>query len=103
MRGADTSIRASADGVLWTIRVQPGAKKPSLRRMADGVWRVAVAAPAVDGKANDALCGYVAKLLGIPRSAVDVKSGETSRHKTLAIRGVGEDRLSAALGREGRV
>ncbi len=47
--------------------------------------KIAVQAPPVDGKANEALCGFVATWLGLPKRAVKLGAGETSRDKRLDI------------------
>jgi uncharacterized protein YggU (UPF0235/DUF167 family) len=52
----------------------------------------------VDGKANAAVCAFVAKHAGVPKSAVTVIQGHTSRDKTLRIDGVASNALRAALG-----
>ena len=47
--------------------------------------KVRVAAPPVEGKANDALTAFVAKALGLPRRAVSIVKGESSREKVLLV------------------
>jgi uncharacterized protein len=75
---------------MLAIRVSPRSSKPGI-----GGWRAAAAgreelevrvaeAPA-DGAANDAVVRLLAKALGISRSEVSIISGETSRHKRIAI------------------
>ncbi len=49
--------------------------------------KIRLAAPPVDGKANEALLRFVAETLGLPKSAVSLKSGQTSRRKVLEISG----------------
>ena len=63
----------------------------------DGRLKVAVTAPPVDGKANAALCRYLAKILRIPRSSVSVAHGAGSRDKCLLIEGAAREAVSAAL------
>lgn len=77
------------------MRVHPGARRTSVTRDADGGLRVAVAAPAVDGKANDALVELLAEVFGVRRRDVTVLAGERARHKRVRIRGVGVDALEA--------
>ena len=76
-------LRETANGCTLSIRVQPGAKKTAITGVyAEGeAIKVAVQAPPVEGKANDALIAYVAKLLGVPRSAVSILHGELGRSK----------------------
>ena len=58
---------------------------------------IRVTAPPVDGKANAALCAFVAKRAGVPKSTVEVVSGATARDKVLEVRGVDEATLRDAL------
>jgi uncharacterized protein (TIGR00251 family) len=63
--------------------------------------KVRLAAPPVDGKANAALCAFLAQFCGVPRSAVTLLSGETSRAKRIRVDGASPaavDRLRAQAG-----
>jgi uncharacterized protein (TIGR00251 family) len=67
------------------VRVAPGARRDGLVREGEG-WKVQVAAPPVDGKANDHLCEFMAReVLGLPKRAVRVKIGSSGRSKILEI------------------
>ena len=81
-----------ADGiVIMTLRVQPSASRSELAgRHGEHALRLRLAAPAVDGKANKACIRYLAKILGVPPSAVTIIRGETSRDKLLRAEGVAE-------------
>lgn len=72
------------------IRAVPGAGRDACAGlMEDGVtWKVRLAAPAVDGKANAALIAWLAKTLGVSRSAVCLLRGDTARSKILSIAGI---------------
>lgn len=54
----------------------------------DGALRLKLAAPAQEGRANEALCAYLAELLGTAKSRVEILKGETGRLKQVAVRGV---------------
>ena len=79
------------------VYVQPGASKTQIAGMHDGLIKVRVAAPPVEGAANQALVEFVAKRLRIPKSRVRVVSGLTSRRKVLEIEGVSQDAIAASL------
>lgn len=84
------------------VRVQPGARRSTLlARLASGEWKVAVSAPPVEGKANEAVVELVSGLLGVKRRQVTVARGTSSRSKVLEVEGVStaeaEVRLAAAL------
>jgi uncharacterized protein (TIGR00251 family) len=68
------------------ILAQPGAKKPGIEPYGEAALKVRIAAPAVDGRANDALCELIAKRLGVARSAVRVARGATARRKLIEVR-----------------
>jgi uncharacterized protein len=88
--------------VKLSLRVQPGAKRNALvARLASGEWKVAVAAPPVEGKANDAVIELVSELLGLKRRQVTVARGTSSRSKVVEVEGISaaaaEARLAAVL------
>lgn len=75
----------------------PRASRNSVLGVHDGKLKVAITAPPVDGKANEALCKYLAKLLGVPRSSVSIERGHTSREKWVALAGTSRAALTARL------
>ncbi|WP_109485283.1 DUF167 domain-containing protein [Occallatibacter savannae] len=85
-------VREAPGGVTLAVRAQPGAKKTAIV----GVYgegdaaqlKVAVKAPPVEGRANEALTVFLAETFGIPKRAVELASGETSRSKVFLLRGV---------------
>ena len=80
--------RVAADGrITLTLHIQPGAKKTEFAGLHGDALKIRLAAPPVDGKANEALLRFVADTLGLPKSAVSLKSGHTSRRKVLEITG----------------
>lgn len=88
--------RLGKDGcVTLTLHIQPGAKKTEVAGLHGEALKIRLAAPPVDGKANEALLRFVADRLDLPRSAVLLKSGQTSRHKVLEIHGSTEARIAA--------
>jgi uncharacterized protein (TIGR00251 family) len=80
--------RVAADGrITLTLHIQPGAKKTEFAGLHGDALKIRLAAPPVDGKANAVLLGFVAETLGLPKLAVNLKSGQTSRRKVLEIQG----------------
>ncbi len=63
----------------------PRAKRPGVERMPDGSWRVAVSAPAEDGKANAAVIEALAREFDVPKGAVKIVRGLTGRLKEVEI------------------
>ena len=73
------------DGVLLLLSVMPNAKRTQVDGLHDGALRVRLAAPPIDGRANDALIAWLATSLGVARRDVEVLRGESSRRKQVAI------------------
>ena len=81
-------FRVAADGrITLTLHIQPGAKKTEAAGLHGDALKIRLAAPPVDGKANEALIKFIAEALKLPKSAVNLKSGQTSRHKVLEVQG----------------
>lgn len=77
---------SGADGALrLTLAVVPNARRTALDGLHDGALRVRLAAPPVEGRANDALVAWVAAELGVPRRAVRLLRGAGARRKQLEI------------------
>ena len=70
------------------VRVTARASRDELAGLRDGVLRVRVSAPPVDGKANEAVCRLIARALMVGKTSVTVTKGERSRDKVVEIDGV---------------
>jgi hypothetical protein len=71
--------------VLLSVHVQPGAKKTALAGMHGGALKIRLVAQPIDGRANDCLIAYLAKLLDVSKSRLILQSGLASRDKRLRI------------------
>ena len=80
-----------------TLHIQPGAKKTEVVGIHGDALKIRLAAPPVDGKANAALIAFVADRLGLARSAVSLKSGQSSRRKVLEVTAAPADTLERLL------
>jgi len=87
----------TSGGVRLGVRVQPNARRSGIAGVREGRLKIALQAPAVDGKANKALVEFLAELASVPKSGIDILRGEKAREKTVLIRGVGADRLLEIL------
>lgn len=67
------------------IQAQPGAKQPGFEPYGQELLKVRIAAPAVDGRANEALCALIAARLKVAPSKVEVTRGHTARRKTVTV------------------
>lgn len=74
-----------------TLHIQPGAKKTEVVGQHGDALKIRLAAPPVDGKANAALVAFLADQLGVGKSSIQLKSGQTSRRKTLEVYGTPAD------------
>ncbi|HST04128.1 MAG TPA: DUF167 family protein [Chloroflexia bacterium] len=81
-------IESTASGIVLRVYVAPRASANKMLGLHDGLLKIALAAPPVDGAANKALVEFVAKTLGVPKGQVTLMSGETSRRKTLEVGGI---------------
>lgn len=79
------------------MRLQPRARRNEVVGERAGALVIRVTAPPVDGKANAALCAFVAQRAGVPPSRVSVVRGMTSRDKVVRVEGVEPAALRAAL------
>jgi uncharacterized protein (TIGR00251 family) len=79
------------------VRLQPHAGREELVAIRDGVLVVRVAAPALDGRANRALCRLLAKRLGVAASHVTIVRGSHARDKVIQIEGVDQSTADAML------
>jgi uncharacterized protein (TIGR00251 family) len=90
------------DGILtFMVRVVPRASRSEIVGEHDGALRVRIAAPPVDGAANEELVLTLAKAFNVPRSAVEITAGHSSKLKHLKVMGARPDALQA-LGRVGQ-
>jgi uncharacterized protein len=86
----DTPVRVKeSDGALEiSLHVQPRARKTEIAGEFNGALKLKVMAPPVDDAANKAVIQYFASLLSIPKSRIEITSGEKSREKKLRISGI---------------
>ena len=77
--------------MLLHVKVKPNSKIDEIIRDANGLLKVKIKAPAVEGKANKYLVAYLAAILGISKSKITLLKGSTNQHKTLNIEAIEED------------
>ncbi len=94
-------LRAAKDGVTLAVRAQPGAKKTAINGIygegAQAQLKIAVHAPPVEGRANEALIAFLAATFEVPKSSVELLSGEISRSKVFLLHGLTLERAQACL------
>ena len=90
-------LTADGDGVILRLHIQPGAKKTEVACEHGEALKIRLSAPPVDGKANACLIEFLAKQLGVAKSAVELLSGDTSRAKRVRVDGVTANAVTAKL------
>ena len=85
-------------GLSLTVWVQPRAPRTELAGWHDGALKIRLAAPPVDGAANDELVRFLAGRLGVPRAAVTITAGRTGRRKDIAVAGLTRAAIVDRLG-----
>ncbi len=70
------------------LKVKAGARKSELTQSEAGEWQLKIAAPPVDGKANEAIIEFLAEHYKVPKRAVTILSGHTAPFKKIEIDGI---------------
>lgn len=83
--------------VTFRVRVQPRASRNDVAGEYNGALKLRITAPPVEGRANEECRRFLARLLDIPPSAIEIIRGGSSRDKTVRVSDISVDRLSKAL------
>jgi len=79
--------RRSQETIILTLHVQPGAKHNKISGLHGAALKLRLAAPPIEGRANEALRKFIAKLFLVPLRQVELMQGAQSRHKVVAVTG----------------
>ncbi|HEY7874372.1 MAG TPA: DUF167 domain-containing protein [Actinomycetota bacterium] len=90
-------VRTVGDDVVIDAFVQPRSAKNAAVGVHGRAIKLKVTAPPVDGKANEAVERLIARWVGVPRSAVQVVGGRSSRYKQIRVVGAAPEAVTAAL------
>jgi len=90
-------LRQRDGAVILSVRVQPRASRDEVAGEMAGALRIRLQAPAVEGRANEALIEFLAQLLKTPKSAVRILTGDRSRTKFVEVRGITEQDVRKLL------
>ncbi|HQR16824.1 MAG TPA: DUF167 family protein [Gemmatimonadales bacterium] len=94
-------IEATSGGVRLRLRIQPRASRSEVVGLHGDTIRIRLAAPPVDGAANEELVRHLAEIFGVPRRAVEIAAGHAARLKTVTVAGVDPAAAARALGLAG--
>lgn len=92
------AIQETAAGVTFAIKVQPRARRNAIAGELGDALKLALTAPPVDGRANEACIDFLAVVLQVPRSSVSIVSGQSSQRKVIRIVGVSAREIRERLG-----
>ncbi len=91
-------IRDTAQGATFAIKVHPRAKKDAISGEVGDALKLSLTAPPIEGRANEAVVEFFAKLLKVARSSVTIAAGESSRNKVLRVTGLSAEVVRSRLG-----
>ena len=83
--------------VSFKVRVQPRASRTEIAGEYGEAIKLRIAAPPVDGKANEECRRFLARIFGVSPSSVEIVSGDSSRDKIIRIRNTSAERIKEAL------
>jgi len=91
------ALNETTSGITFSVRVQPRAKRNAILGELGGGLKIALTAPPVDGRANEACIDFLADLLDVPRSSIVIVSGHSSRSKVIRVTGLSSTTLRKRL------
>jgi uncharacterized protein len=92
------AVSAHPDGVRISLQVQPKASRTEIVGDAGDFVKLRVAAPPVDGAANEEIVRWLSKMLKMPKTNIEIIHGDRSRKKVVLIAGIGTEEVLTALG-----
>lgn len=90
-------VRQGGEGASFRVHLQPKASREGITGEADGILKLRVTAPPVEGRANEACLRLLAKALDLPISRLHIAAGQHARLKTIQVAGASADELRASL------
>jgi uncharacterized protein (TIGR00251 family) len=93
-------IRDTTGGASFAVKVHPRARKNAVTGEVGDALKVSLTAPPAEGRANQALIGFLAELLQVPRASVTIAAGLSSRNKVVRVSGLTAAQVAQRLSRE---
>ena len=91
------ALNETPAGITFSVRVQPRARRNVIVGQLGDVLKIALTAPPIDGRANEACIEFLADLLDLPRGSVTIASGKNSRNKIIRVTGTTAEYLCNKL------
>ncbi len=92
-------LKESNGAVIFAVKVLPRASRNQLVAIEGDIIKIRLTAPPVEGKANQALIRFLAELLSVSRSQVEILTGEKSKQKIVRVRGVTAQQVETKIAR----
>jgi len=90
-------LKQTSAGISFAVKVHPRARKNAIAGTFGDALKLALTAPPIEGKANEAVIDFLADFFDIPRSSITIASGKTSRLKAVHISGASAEHLRQRL------
>jgi uncharacterized protein (TIGR00251 family) len=90
-------IRDTPAGVTFQVKVHPRARKNAITGVVGDAIKLALTAPPVEGRANEAVIAFLAKFLNVARLSVTIAAGESSRQKLIRVAGLSAAQVEEKL------
>jgi uncharacterized protein (TIGR00251 family) len=90
-------LRESDGAVTFAVKVHPRAKREGITGEVGEAVKLAITAPAIEGRANEAVLEFFAKLFKVARGSVTIAAGQSNRKKIVRVSGVSAAQARAAL------
>lgn len=91
-------LHSGKSGAALTLRVTPRARKTEFAGvLEDGILRVRVAAPPVEGKANAELLSFLAKVLGVRKNRIEIIAGQRGLDKIVSVLDLSADEVQTRI------
>ena len=97
MNDASLFLRPSKDGLILGVVGAPRAKRSKFVGFHGGYPKIALAAPPIEGRANEELLAFLKEFLGLPGRAIEIVRGDTSRRKAVLLRGIAPEQVLQVL------
>lgn len=91
------TIMVKSEEARLVVRVRPNAKQNQLLGFKEGILQIRIAAPPIEGKANEALVKFLSTHLGVSKSRLSIERGLTGRTKTIIIHGLSQSQAMSEL------
>jgi len=92
------ALHEAASGITFSVKVQPRARRNAIVGEFGSALKIALTAPPIDGRANEACIEFFANLLDLPRSSVAIATGQNSRNKVIRVTGLSAEEVRRRLG-----